>query len=54
MGHTVTPTLTTQLGRAPKEGQKVIIVETPDPMGPSRLKPVRRLYHPHDADVSPE
>lgn len=51
---TETRTLTTQLSRAPKEGQEVIVIEAPDPMGPSGLKPIHRLHYPHDANVSPE
>ena len=45
---------TSQLSGTPEEWKEVVVVETPHAMGACWLKPIRRLYAAHDANVAPE
>lgn len=40
-----------QLRRPKNEGQEVVVVQAPNPVGPSRLKAVNQLQFPHQVQV---
>ena len=46
--------LRAELGRAPDEGDELIIVQVPDPHGPGRLHPVHGLKLPTQVHVARE